>query len=1116
MQSALIRKCSTHAILLGSFAVIGLSLGTGSAFAQEGEVEEIIVTGSRIARDPNLGSSVAVQSVTADDIQLSGRMDVVEVIRQIPALMTSETGDGSSSPVGSAFDSDTSSVLDLSGEAVLQLRGMGLSRTLVLVDGRRHVAGSPGNAAVDINTIPLPLIERVEVLTGGASAIYGADAVTGVVNFIMKDNFVGLEITAQGGMSSKGDGEDFRLGGVWGTNFADDRGNFAIAVDYRKRESMTMGDRSWSANNAIAANEGGHPDLRFQAGEITAAETNFSSFYALSNGQYPYGLLIPSADDFVTNFNASFPGTPITTADLTSGELALIDRADNSPTQLIDRFLTFSISSEGGVVLPGTAFAEGIDLDGNGVDDCFDSFQGFNGVLDFSPPGFGFLGGCWHVDQGGAVRVYDDGVIIGDFNSFGGDGVHGNGYSPYSLTPDDERVNITLMGNYAVADNLTLFAEFKYLDQETKLFDTADGFYDLLRVLPDNPFIPAALAPFAVQTDGFYVTRDPNDFGDAGRKIDRELSRFVIGMEGEFDNGWGFEISLNRGQTKITDNNKGTTIMDRYFAALDVVTDPGSGEPICRSELDGSLYPTTRFGIPTFDAGFFTFNPMDGSCQPYNIFNGPESGSEAAKDWLLTTTVHESKIEQTVLSVIVNGDTGFGFDAGEIAFAAGAEFRIEKSTTIFDSLTLGICPITTPDCEAGTRISDLSAFGQETLVWDPRFLSNNAGGNYDVWDVFGEVDVPLLSGATFAEELSFNAAARFSQYSNVGDTVTWQVGLVWAPVEDIRFRSTVSRAVRAPNIAELFNPILAATFRPLDPCVQTEIDALTANDPAAGAIRLANCRADGIPVGFVDPLSARVSGATSGNPDLTEEEADTFTVGFVFTPTFFEGFTLSIDYWDIEITNAIDFVAAQDIVDNCYDSATFPNTFCTQFRRVADPTSAQFLGFDFIQQSQLNFGKLESSGVDFAATYAFELGASSFTVGAQGTKVNEIDEFFDPSDPTIVDPELGELRRPELSYTAYLNWGLGPFFVQWTSLYQDKQALNRVEIETAVFQFGPAGFSDDFWAHNLTASWDFSESVRIFGGINNVTDEEPFITETAYPVGPQGTYFFLGLNWTMQ
>ena len=625
---------------------------------------------------------------------------------------------------------------------------------------------------------------------------------------------------------------------------------------------------------------------------------------------------------------------------------------------------------------------------------------------------------------------------------------------------------------------------------------------------------PASLQPVAAAAGGLFITRDPQDLGFSDDNIERDITRFVVGLEGEFDNGWGFEFSINRGETDIKQINRGSTIMDRYFAAIDVTTD-ASGNPICRSELDGSLAPTTIFDIPLFDFGFFTFNPGDGSCVPYNILNGPVGANQAAIDWIMATTVHEYEIEQTVFSGIVDGDLGFGFDAGDVGFAAGAEFRVERSSSAFDPLTRGVLPVTTPDGNAGQLVGDLPAFRQTSLVFDPEFLVSDSSGTYDVWELFGEVEVPLLAGASFAEELTFSAAGRFSQYSNVGDTLTWQTGLVWAPVEDIRFRSTFSQAVRAPNIAELFQPQQAATFRPTDPCEQSEIDTLLANGDPRGAIRQANCLADGLPSGFSDPLSARFSGVNSGNPDLTEEEADTFTIGFVFQPTFLEGLTASVDFWNIEIENAIDFVDDQDIVDNCYDSATFPNQFCGLFTRNRDALSPQFLGLNFLRQTQLNFGKIESSGIDFAANYAFEIGASSFDLGVQGSNVDKLDFFFDPGDPTAVDPELGELRRPELSGNVSLGWGLGPFYARWTSLYQDSQGLADVEIETASFIFGPAGFSDDFWAHDLSVSWDMNDDLRVYGGVNNVTDEIPFLTESAYPVGPRGRYFFVGLNYVM-
>lgn len=1107
MQNALVNNCSIRALKIMSIALLVSGLYGTSALAQDEEIEEITVTGSRISRDPNLGSPVSIQSVTSEDIQLSGKMDVVEVVKEIPALLTSETADSSSSPTGSAFDSDDSSVLSASGESVLQLRGMGLERTLVLVDGRRHVAGAVGTSAVDINSIPQPLIERVEVLTGGASAIYGADAVTGVVNFIMKDDYEGLEFTAQGGISGEGDGDDYRLSGVWGTNFNNDRGNVTIAIDYRKREPVLQGDRSWAIDNNIGLRRA-NPALRFQDGDIDAGATpNFANFYSTAAGRFPYGFSIPGMQDFVADYTAEFGAAP----SLTPAEQALFDRATNAPALFIGRQNTFSISSEGGVLMPesyfNTGVLPGLDLDNNGVDDCLDSYQGF------VAPSAG-AGGCWNVDQGGNVRPYVDGLVAGDFNQFGGDGVHANGYDPDWLSPDSEQITVNLGGRYDIANDATVFAEFKYVTSDTQTFGVGTGFYDLLTVRPDNPFIPAAVAPIAAASGGFRITRDPQDLGGSKDLLEREMSRFVVGLEGEFENGWGYEFSMNRGQTDITQHNRGATIMDRYWAAIDVTTD-GAGNPICRSDIDPTPPATNPFDIPLFDPGFFTFNPGDGSCVPYNILNGPQGATPAVIDWLMTTEVHQYELEQTVFSGYLNGDSGFGLEAGNIAFAVGAEFRTERSTSSFADLTKGICPVTTPDCGAGQLVRDLPNFRQTSLVFDPEFLVSDSVGNYDVWDVFGEVDVPLIAGANFAEELTFNAAVRFSQYSNVGDTFTWQSGLVWSPVEDIRFRGTVSRAVRAPNITELFQPASGQTFRPTDPCDQGVIDGLINNGDPNAATREANCRADGIPVGYTDPLSARFSGVTSGNRNLSEEEADTITVGFVFQPTFLEGLTASVDFWDIEITDAIDFVAAQDIVDNCYDSSTFPNQFCGLMGRNRDPASPQFLGLNFLQQTQLNFGKIESSGVDFSVNYAFEIGASAFNVGVLGSKVDKLDEFFDPGDPTVVDPELGEIRRPELSGNVRLSWALGPFGVNWTSLYQDEQALGLVEIETAAFNYGPAGIADEFWAHDLSASWDIQDNLRIFGGINNVTDEEPFLTEAAYPVGPRGRYFFVGLNYAM-
>ncbi len=192
---------------------------------------EVVVTGSRIAR-PEFAAPSPVQAYTAETIEQSGDINVTQFLVDSPALLGSTT---SADNAGS----NTTSSLNV-GANYLDLRNLGTNRTLTLVDGRRHVAGDPGSSAVDINTIPLDLIERVDVLTGGASAVYGADAVTGVVNFIMKRDFEGLRLRAQSGISQRGDAAGKYVGVTAGKNFADGRGNLTASYEYAKDDRFSQ------------------------------------------------------------------------------------------------------------------------------------------------------------------------------------------------------------------------------------------------------------------------------------------------------------------------------------------------------------------------------------------------------------------------------------------------------------------------------------------------------------------------------------------------------------------------------------------------------------------------------------------------------------------------------------------------------------------------------------------------------------------------------------------------------------------------------------------------------------------------------------------------------------
>mgnify|MGYP001796582099 FL=1 len=268
-----------------------------TATAQDGEEDEtavqdtIVVTGSRIPTDPNITSSTPVQSLSEDDFLLSGEINLADVVNDIPALVSSLTAENSATGANS-----------------LNLRGLGEERTLTLVNGRRHVAGFRGTQAVDVGTIPRALVESVEVTTGGASAVYGADAVTGVVNFILKDDFEGFQIDATGGISDKRDAETFTADILWGTNFDSDKGNVVLALSVEQDSAVTYGDRRWSRNNGIDTTTA-NPDLRIQPGDFGPDTPNFNSLFGI-------GDPILSGD---------FTGLT-----LTSAEQALVDRATNS------------------------------------------------------------------------------------------------------------------------------------------------------------------------------------------------------------------------------------------------------------------------------------------------------------------------------------------------------------------------------------------------------------------------------------------------------------------------------------------------------------------------------------------------------------------------------------------------------------------------------------------------------------------------------------------------------------------------------------------------------------------------------------------------------------------
>ena len=461
--------------------------------AESTALEEVVVTGSRIQRDPNQTAPAPIASVTAEDLRASGATDTTATLRQIPALISSGT-------VADSLERGAGGV----GQAVLNLRQLGANRTLVLVDGYRHVSGVAGSQAVDVSTIPSALIERVDVLTGGASAVYGADAVTGVVNYVLRQDFEGFEFDFQPGISSEGDGETYRLEGTWGKNYADGRANVTISMGYTDEAEVLLGDRSFTANNGRANNSTtyAHPFRRFQQGDIDPATMpNFAAYYSLDsfdgNGipRFPYGFPVPTSGQAAS----LFPGG------ITAAEQALIDRAAAAPLYQIGRDPRFAISSGAGLLWRADFLDFNTDLNNNGLTDCNESYIGRRA--------FGFGGACYITTPGGGVELFQDGVIAGSGNQFGGDGAVER-TNQTSLIPGSERIYANIRGRYEFSEAAEGFVDAKFARNDTVSRNSYNTFYDSLLIFPDNPFIPAVLQGEADDAGGLRVSRDMLYLGD--------------------------------------------------------------------------------------------------------------------------------------------------------------------------------------------------------------------------------------------------------------------------------------------------------------------------------------------------------------------------------------------------------------------------------------------------------------------------------------------------------------------------------------------------------------------------------------------------------------------------
>lgn len=974
----------------------GQEPGTISAVDDPAEADEdIIVSGTRI-RTRQYDFANPVVSIDDDAIERSGITNVTGFLTDFPALVGSnDSNDASGSNAG----------IGGVGLNLLNLRNLGDNRTLVLIDGRRHVAAVPGSAAIDTNTIPVELIQRVDIVTGGAGAIYGADAVSGAVNFILRRDYEGATLRAQSGLSETGDAEQYFVGFTAGTNFADNRGNVAVSLEYGREDRLQREQRA---------------RLRPE---------NFFSF-------------IENTDDSPDDPNVP-DFRPFTDA----------------------RFFDSSVIGA-------------IDVD-----------------FDFLP------------DFIGSGAPFDPGIFIGDIFQQGGSGTPVSTYSG-EILPTIDRYIGNLLFSYELTDNIRFFAQGKYARVESASVNQPT--FDFTIFVPlDNPFIPANVRQAAIndpnnQGFGLLVNRDNLDIGRRGEDNLRQTYRGVIGFDGQLNDNMRFEISYVYGRSEAEIRQTRTRFNDRFFAALDAVdegefrTGTPNGNIVCRSNIapaNLSNQPFYNFfGSPfDFDAQPLSFTPGPNSgCVPFNLFS--ESQRPGAIEFMLTDAVDRSTIEQHVASASLTGT--FGEDirlwGDQVGFAVGAEYRRERSESLPD-------PVNTTGLTFGNALF-------------PEI------GSFDVKEVFGELRIPIVADRPFFHELTVNGAVRYADYSTVGGALTYQAGAVWAPISDIRFRGTYAQAVRAPNIGELFGPQNQDFQFIDDPCAPQRI-----ND--GSATRVANCQALFAQLGltpaqiaaFTGATSSNIPGTSGGNPNLAEEEAKTFTAGLILQPRFIPGLTLSADYYDVKIENAVSLPSVDTIAALCVDAADINNVFCAAIDRNPGTNAAAPGVISGFRRQPQNVAQFTTKGVDFSAAYRFSPGdgLGNVTIGVVGNYLDEL-TFIGTPGGDIID-STGTAGAPDWQVNLDLNWTIEDVsFTYGINYFSKTLRFSREAVAADPDIVAPEFlYFNERFTHDVQVAFNASDRFRFYVGVNNLFNQEPDIGATFYPVSGVGRFFYAGVRATL-
>jgi len=932
MKRSILGVFKTKALALSVSAISAGMLVSPSLQAAD-SVEEISVTGTRIRATDGMVTPVPVTAMsTAELSSFQPGSTIAEQLDNLPQFFNNNT----SQRGGGVLFGD-------GGGSYLNMRNLGANRTLVLFDGSRVVPADK-RGSVNVDTLPTALMRTIDVVTGGASAAYGADALGGVTNFVLDREFQGLKTEVGTGITEVGDGQ---------------RWNFSVAG------GKQIGDRL----NVIGSVQA--MEIKQIAREAEDLKGDwFKRWGTVTNPAWVSAAVTPNIPQRLT--------------------LPNVVSSEHSPT---------------GILWART-----------------------NAASATAPLNNNFkLNGMTFLDDGSDVRpfikgdVYADPLRPGSTKSMSGGPEAARAFNAFgSPINGNEVVSRTAFAavKYDFSDSVSGFAQILAGRSESNSvsyrggYSLQDGWFATL--YRENPYLPASVTSAmdaagitSVQLHklGSYRGVLEPGIGSDNRGVFGTYS-WSTGLDIVLPNGWDLRASWQSGESHKRTGIYDEIRVDRMFLSIDAVRDT-NGAIVCnvqrfnptpaqlqaavagRAESPGGAPGGTQPPLST--KPLLSPIGLDNSvrdCVPWNVM-GNGNISQAALDYVMTPKIGDSYVNQDFAEVFVTGDLIEGWN-GPINFAAGFTYRDQDFTD--EALPTNIDVLGPPLNAPSIGIRGIPAGYTGGSANLHQFSTvPQVGGQYDVWEVFGEINVPIWE-STSGQRMDGSAAFRRSDYSSVGEVDSWKIGLDFQVVEDLRVRMTKSRDVREATFAERFD---------------FQGGGGSVNDPRFGG------------------LATQITTVSGGNPDLLPEKADTVVAGLVYQPSWADGLRISTDWYEVKIKDAVGTLGAQRIVDECEINGVA--SLCRQFER--DPASG-FIGRVF--NTFLNVAQSKVEGVDLEVSYRMEpnfFANETESLSFRGLAGYIIERSNTPLGGQPTD-QAGYLGTPDLTAIMTATYGLGPYSIQ--------------------------------------------------------------------------------------